>query len=84
MSNILGAAIGAAIDRRDGDSGIKGLVVGALTQRVLITALPIIASVAVAWYLKRLFSSESSQSTSEADADQKSGKGSSKMKSATA
>ncbi len=28
MKNFLGSAIGAAIDRRDGDSGIKGALLG--------------------------------------------------------
>ncbi|MEC3911758.1 hypothetical protein U5A82_15170 [Sphingobium sp. CR2-8] len=28
MKNIVGTAIGAAIDRRDGDSGVKGAVLG--------------------------------------------------------
>jgi hypothetical protein len=28
MKNIIGTAVGAAIDRRDGDSGIKGAVLG--------------------------------------------------------
>ncbi|MET0137473.1 MAG: hypothetical protein ABW048_03465 [Sphingobium sp.] len=28
MKNILGTAIGASIDRKDGDSGIKGAVLG--------------------------------------------------------
>jgi hypothetical protein len=28
MKNVVGTAIGAAIDRRDGDSGVKGAVAG--------------------------------------------------------
>ena len=42
MSNFLGAFIGAAIDRQDGDSGIKGAVLGALTQGAIKIAVPVI------------------------------------------
>lgn len=28
MKNIIGTAVGAAIDRRDGDSGVKGALLG--------------------------------------------------------
>jgi hypothetical protein len=31
----LGALVGAAIDRRDGDSGLKGALIGASAGRVL-------------------------------------------------
>ena len=49
MSNLIGALIGAMIDRSDGDSGIKGAVVGSLSQRLLSTAIPFVATVAVGW-----------------------------------
>lgn len=49
MSNLLGALVGALIDRSDGDSGIKGAVVGSLSQRLLSAAIPIVATVAVGW-----------------------------------
>ena len=32
MANLLGALIGAAIDREDGDSGIKGAIVGTVAE----------------------------------------------------
>lgn len=28
MKNVIGAVIGAAIDRKDGDSGVKGAILG--------------------------------------------------------
>lgn len=31
--NVLGMLVGAAIDRRDGDSGVKGAIEGYLVQR---------------------------------------------------
>lgn len=49
MSNLLGALVGALIDRSDGDSGIKGAVVGSLSQRLLSAAIPIVATVVVGW-----------------------------------
>jgi hypothetical protein len=47
MANMLGMLIGAAIDRRDGDSGIKGAVIGALVQGALRVATPIAVTVAL-------------------------------------
>jgi hypothetical protein len=49
MSNLLGALVGALIDRSDGDSGIKGAVVGSLSQRLFSAAIPIVATVVVGW-----------------------------------
>jgi hypothetical protein len=49
MSNFLGAALGAMIDRGDGDSGIKGAILGSLSQRLLAAAVPIVATVAIGW-----------------------------------
>jgi len=37
MKNILGTAMGAAIDRRDGDSGIKGALLGYLASGAVKT-----------------------------------------------
>jgi hypothetical protein len=41
MSNLVGALIGAAIDRRDGDSGIKGAIVGSTAEGAIRIAAPI-------------------------------------------
>ena len=49
MSNLIGALIGAAIDRRDGDSGIKGAIVGSVAQGAIRVAAPIIATYALGW-----------------------------------
>ena len=35
MANLLGALIGAAIDREDGDSGIKGAIVGTVAESAI-------------------------------------------------
>jgi hypothetical protein len=52
MSNMVGAMVGAAIDRQDGDSGIKGAVIGAVTQGALKIALPIAVTFGIGWLLQ--------------------------------
>jgi hypothetical protein len=37
MKNIIGTAVGAAIDRRDGDSGVKGAILGYVTSGAVKT-----------------------------------------------
>jgi hypothetical protein len=49
MSNLLGALIGAAIDRRDGDSGIKGAIIGTVAESAIRIAAPMIATYALGW-----------------------------------
>lgn len=49
MANLLGALIGAAIDRKDGDSGIKGAIVGTLAEGAIRVAAPIVATYALGW-----------------------------------
>ncbi|GAA4828255.1 hypothetical protein GCM10023232_28490 [Sphingosinicella ginsenosidimutans] len=49
MANLLGALIGAAIDRGDGDSGIKGAIVGTIAESAIRAALPIAATWALGW-----------------------------------
>lgn len=49
MSNLLGALIGAAIDRRDGDSGIKGAIVGTVAEGAIKVLAPIVATYALGW-----------------------------------
>ena len=49
MSNLLGALIGAAIDRRDGDSGIKGAIIGTVAETAIRAAVPVIATYALGW-----------------------------------
>jgi hypothetical protein len=49
MSNLLGALIGAWIDRQDGDSGIKGAIVGTVAETAIRAAAPIVATYALGW-----------------------------------
>ncbi len=43
MANLLGALIGAAIDRDHGGSGIKGAIKGAIAETAIRTLVPIVA-----------------------------------------
>lgn len=45
MANTAGAVIGALIDRRDGDSGIKGAIGGSLAEGALKKLFPVLGAV---------------------------------------
>lgn len=49
MNNLIGALVGAVIDRRDGDSGIKGAIIGSVAQSALRIAVPIAITYAIGW-----------------------------------
>ena len=49
MANLLGALIGAAIDRQDGDSGIKGAIIGTVAESAVRVLTPIVATYALGW-----------------------------------
>lgn len=51
MANLLGALIGAAIDRGDGDgdSGIKGAIIGTVAESAIRWAAPMVATYALGW-----------------------------------
>ena len=49
MANLLGALIGAAIDREDGDSGIKGAIAGTLAESAIRALAPVVATYALGW-----------------------------------
>ena len=49
MANLIGILVGAAIDRQDGDSGIKGAIIGTATESALRILVPIIATYAIGW-----------------------------------
>jgi len=55
MANILGPLIGAAIDRRDGDSGVKGALLGSVLQSVGKTAIAAGLVIGAGWVVKALF-----------------------------
>ena len=48
-NNMLGMLVGAAIDRRDGDSGIKGAIEGYVIQGALRILLPVAVTYAIGW-----------------------------------
>ena len=49
MANLLGALIGAAIDRDEGGSGIKGAIEGTIAEAAIRTLVPIAATYALGW-----------------------------------
>jgi len=49
MANLFGALVGAAIDRQDGDSGIKGAIVGTIAESAIRVLVPVIATYALGW-----------------------------------
>lgn len=49
MANLLGALIGAAIDRQDGDSGIKGAILGTVAESAIRALGPLAATYALGW-----------------------------------
>ncbi|MBY8825497.1 hypothetical protein K7G82_24560 [Sphingomonas colocasiae] len=53
MSNWIGALIGAAIDRRDGDSGIKGAAIGYAAQGLVRVVAPLAVTFAIGWAVQK-------------------------------
>ena len=49
MNNILGMLVGAAIDREDGDSGIKGAIEGYLVQGAIKAVAPLVVTFTIGW-----------------------------------
>ncbi|WP_157219721.1 hypothetical protein [Flavisphingomonas formosensis] len=49
MSNLFGALVGAAIDRQDGDSGIKGAIIGTVAEAAIKAIVPVVATYALGW-----------------------------------
>lgn len=49
VQNMLGMLLGAAIDREDGDSGIKGAIIGSLAESTIRVMAPLIVTFAIGW-----------------------------------
>lgn len=49
----MSALAGAAIDRRDGDSGIKGALLGMVAGRAMKASLPVAAVATIGWMAMR-------------------------------
>ena len=49
MANLIGALVGAAIDRQDGDSGIKGAIIGTVAESAIRVLGPVVATYVVGW-----------------------------------
>ena len=48
-NNILGMLVGAAIDREDGDSGVKGAFEGYLVEGLIKVVAPLAVTFAIGW-----------------------------------
>ena len=55
IGKFIGALIGREIDRRDGDSGVKGAVLGAATAGLIRRAGPLGLLLGGAWVAKRAY-----------------------------
>lgn len=49
MASLMGALVGAAIDREEGGSGIKGAIEGTIAEWAIRTVTPIVATYALGW-----------------------------------
>ncbi|MEK7716488.1 MAG: hypothetical protein AAB322_01900 [Pseudomonadota bacterium] len=67
MRNLLGMLVGAAIDRGDGDSGIKGAIIGSVVQGTLRVAMPLAMTFAVGWGVLHLAKRGLASLSGEAD-----------------
>ncbi len=54
VDNIVGMAIGAAIDRQDGDSGIGGAIGGYIAQEIIEVVTPLVITFAIGWGVQYL------------------------------
>jgi hypothetical protein len=54
VDNVLGILVGAAIDRSDGDSGIKGAIEGYLIEGAIKVIAPIAVTFAIGWGVQYL------------------------------
>lgn len=50
---MFGALIGAAIDRSDGDSGIKGAIIGAGLSKTASVLAPLAVTFAIGWAVQK-------------------------------
>lgn len=49
MANLIGALVGAAIDRDEGGSGVLGAIEGTIAEAAVRAVVPIVATYALGW-----------------------------------
>jgi hypothetical protein len=49
MANLVGALIGAAIDRDEGGSGVMGAIEGTIAEAAVRALVPVVATYALGW-----------------------------------
>ena len=52
MANLMGALMGAAIDRDEGGSGVMGAIEGTIAEAAIKSLAPIVATYALGWTLQ--------------------------------
>lgn len=50
---LFGALLGAAVDRSDGDSGIKGAIIGAAVSKTVSVMAPLVVTFAIGWAVQK-------------------------------
>lgn len=66
--SMFGALVGAAIDRSDGDSGIKGAIVGAALSKTVSFVAPVIVTFAIGWTVQKAVYAGYNALTGQSDA----------------
>ena len=54
MNNLLGVLVGAALDRRDGEGGLKGALGGYVAEAAIKGVVPIAVTFAIGWGVQYL------------------------------
>ncbi len=54
VNNVLGILMGAAIDRKDGDSGVKGAITGYLAEGAIKVIAPLAVTFAIGFGIQYL------------------------------
>lgn len=54
VDNLIGTLVGAAIDRQDGDSGVKGAIAGYVVEGAIKAVVPLAVTFAIGWGVQYL------------------------------
>jgi len=55
LANLIGPLIGASLEKKKGNSPVKGAILGSLIQSTVRTAVSLAATAAVGYALKKVF-----------------------------
>lgn len=54
VDNVIGMLVGAAVERRDGDSGVKGALEGYVVEGAVKAVVPLAITFAIGWGVQYL------------------------------